>query len=95
MTLIWIFVGSVVLFGLISVGVMSSGRSLQKKFVEMGTLSGRTRGEIEAIVGSPNSISATGDGGVLLQWMATGYHIALIFNKEGVCGGVSHEFANS
>mgnify|MGYP003964036481 CR=1 FL=1 len=32
------------------------------------------------------------DTNVLLQWMATGYHIALIFEND-ICQGVSHEFA--
>ena len=95
MTFILTIVGGLVLFALISMSVTSPGRSLQRKFVELGTLSGKTRAEIEAAVGAPSSVSATADGGTLIQWMATGYHIALTFDAQGICGGVTHEFASS
>lgn len=93
MGLIWVFIGGVVLFGIISAMTTAPGRSLQGKFVGMGTLAGKSKEEIIAVVGMPNSISALPDGQVILQWMTTGYHIALIFNGE-VCAGVSHEFVN-
>jgi hypothetical protein len=32
--------------------------------------------------------------GYLLQWQATGYHIALQFDANGICVGVTHEFAS-
>ena len=73
--------------------VKAQGRALQKKFVELGTLKGRTKAEIIAAVGNPQSVSARAGGGTLLQWLATGYHIALIFDADGICQGVSHEFA--
>lgn len=92
MMMIWIFVGGAVLFALISMSATSPGRSLQRKFVALGTLSGKSRRQIEAAVGAPTSISGMPNG-VLLQWMASGYHIALIFNNEGICQGVSHEHA--
>lgn len=93
MEFIWVFIGGIVLFAIISVMTTAPGRSLQRKFVGMGTLAGKSKDEIIAVVGAPNSISALPDGKAILQWMATGYHIALIFNGE-VCEGVSHEFAN-
>lgn len=33
-----------------------------------------------------------GDGVTLLQWQATGYHIAIRF-KDDVFDGITHEFA--
>ena len=93
MEFILIFIGGIVLFAVMSAMTKAPGRSLQVKFVRMGTLAGKTKDEIIAIVGTPNSISALADGKAMLQWMATGYHIALIFNGD-ICEGVSHEFAN-
>jgi hypothetical protein len=92
MEFIWVVIGGMVLFAIISALTTAPGRSLQSKFVGMGTLAGRTKDEIIAVVGAPNSISALPNSKVVLQWMASGYHIALIFNGE-VCEGVSHEFA--
>ena len=94
MEFIWIVIGGIALYAVISAMTTAPGRSLQSKFVGMGTLVGKSKNEIISVVGSPNSISAISDGKVVLQWMATGYHIALIFNDE-ICEGVSHEFANS
>ena len=93
MEFILIFIGGIVLYAIISAMTTAPGRSLQSKFVGMGTLTGKSKNEIIAVVGSPNSISALPDGKAVLQWMATGYQIALIFNGD-ICEGVSHEFAN-
>jgi hypothetical protein len=59
----------------------------------MGQLAGKNKAQIISVAGQPSSISALPEGKTLLQWMAMGYHIALIFNGE-ICEGVSHEFAN-
>lgn len=93
MGFVWVLIGGIALFAIISAMTTAPGRSLQSKFVGMGTLSGKSKNQIIAVVGAPNSISALPDGKSLLQWMATGYHIALIFNGD-ICEGVSHEFAN-
>jgi hypothetical protein len=68
------------------------GKGLQGKFVKLGTLKGRTQSEIVASVGKPNSISAAAGGKRLVQWITPGYHIALLFDADGVCEGVTHEF---
>jgi len=78
---------------LVSTPIGASGKILQQKFIRLGTLKGRTRVEIIAAVGPPSAQSFTHDGGQLLQWMETGYHIALIFDVNGICGGVTHEAA--
>lgn len=80
------------LYAIMNALVRSPGASLQHKFQKLGTLRGRTIHSIIAEVGPPNSRSVVGDGRVVCQWMATGYHIALIFTDD-VCDGVTHEFA--
>ena len=68
------------------------GRALQEKFLALGQMPGKSKDEIIAAVGKPNSISATPEG-MLLQWQAPGYHIAIRF-KDDIFDGVMHEFAN-
>jgi len=86
-------VGGLILYVIIAALVRTPGKALQGKFVRLGTLKGRTRAEIVATVGPPSAVSGAANGGQLLQWMATGYHIALLFDAQGVCKGVSHEVA--
>jgi hypothetical protein len=70
----------------------SPGRALRKRFISLGTLKGMTRREIEKVAGPPNQVTPLPDGRTLLQWRATGYHIALVFEKNGRCFGVTHEY---
>ena len=51
-----------------------------------------TRKDIVKVVGQPNQETPLPDGRTLLQWRATGYHIALVFEKNGRCFGVTHEY---
>lgn len=67
----------------------SPAKRLNKKFIELGTLTGKSKQEIIAACGVPSSVSAVA-GKTLCQWMVPGYHIALLFNGD-VCEGVSHE----
>ena len=67
------------------------GRALRKRFIALGTLKGKTRREIEKVVGRAATETPLPDGRTLLQWRATGYHIALVFEKNGRCFGVTHE----
>ena len=67
------------------------GRALRKRFIALGTLKGKTRKEIVKAAGQPSSETVLPDGRTLLQWRATGYHIALLFEKNGRCFGVTHE----
>jgi hypothetical protein len=68
------------------------GKILQSKFAGLGTLSGRTKDEIYAVVGPPNSISYLEEGKTFCQWSATNYHIALTFDNE-ICEGVNSEMS--
>jgi hypothetical protein len=85
-------IGGLVIFGIISALVKAPGNRLQQQFVSLGQLPGKTKAEIIAAVGQPSSMSATADGKVLLQWISTGYHIALLFDGES-CLGITHEFS--
>jgi len=67
---------------------------LHKKFKSLGVLAGRAESEIIAAVGLPVSRSTMPDGSVLLQWQATGFHIALIFDINHICKGITHEFVH-
>lgn len=67
------------------------GRALRKRFVALGGLKGRTRKEIVRAVGEPAIVTPLPDARSLLQWRATGYHIALLFAKDGRCVGITHE----
>ncbi|MEM0006970.1 MAG: hypothetical protein QXR89_01710 [Candidatus Bathyarchaeia archaeon] len=77
---------------LIWVFVRAPAISLQSKFKKLGVVKGKRKEEIIAVVGPPNSISMTPNG-ELLQWISPGYHIALLFDSNGVCLGITHETA--
>jgi hypothetical protein len=70
---------------------LAPGRALRKRFVALGALKGRTRREIVKAVGEASQETPLPDGRTLLQWRATGYHIALVFATNGRCDGVTHE----
>ena len=72
--------------------VLAPGRALRARFIALGTLKGRTRTEIVRAVGSPSTETRLPDGRTLLQWRTTGYHIALVFELDGRCFGVTHEY---
>lgn len=68
-----------------------SGEVLQNEFAKLGKLQGKTYNTIVNAVGYPNSITQMQNGRYLAQWIATGYHIALLFNRFDVCMGISSE----
>jgi hypothetical protein len=93
---LWI-VGAFVIGGILAAiqqaAVTSPGRDLHAKFVALGNVVGKTRDEIVASVGEPTSISSI-PGGVLLQWQATGCHMALKFMGDK-CQGYTHQFLSN
>ena len=91
-TILVIFVGGFLLFGVLTVIAGAPGISLQRRFVGTNPLAGKTEQEIVLRCGAPSSRSVM-PGGYLLQWQATGYHIALSFDKLASASGVTHEFA--
>ena len=81
---------------IMNAAVKAPGGLLQAKFANLtkdtnGVIAGKTYDEVVAACGAPTSVSPMGDGGKLCQWMATSYHIALLFDAENVCIGISHE----
>ena len=76
--------------------VKAPGNSLQNKFLTLtknsnGVIKGKTLKEVKDACGEPSAVSSLGNGKTLYQWQATGYHIALIFNEENICEGISSE----
>lgn len=70
---------------------------LPTRLGKMGIVRGRTEAEIVSWIGPASSRSAAGGGTYLLQWQNTAaysrsWHYALIFDSNGVCGGITHEF---
>lgn len=84
-------VGGLILYLIIRALVRAPGASLNSKFVKLGTLKGKTLQEITSVCGKPNSVSTTAEGIKVRQWIATGYHIALLFDENDICLGVSSE----
>lgn len=71
----------------------SAGSDMAWKFFGLGNLTGKTATEIIASVGMPSFTSSIGEGLTLLQWEATGYAMALVFNVDGRALKVAHESA--
>lgn len=97
---ILIFAGTSLLgligYFLMSAFVKAPGKLLQQKFATLtkdteGVIAGKHLDEIIKTCGNPSSVSAMGDGTTLRQWQATGYHIALLFDENNVCLGISTE----
>ena len=90
---VWVLplIGGLILYAIISASVKAPGTALQVKFMTLGTLKGKTFNEIQNACGSPNSTSVGANGVKIYQWMATGYHIVLLFDENDICLGVSSE----
>ena len=90
---VWVLpiVGGLIWYAITKAAVKAPGNALQQKFINLGTLKGKTFSEIQNVCGSPNSTSVGANGVKIYQWMATGYHIVLLFDENDVCLGVSSE----
>jgi len=73
--------------------VTAPGRELHQRFVSLGDMRGKTADEIIAVVGNPSSISSMAAGRTLLQWQATGCHMALLFGPDGKMVKITHQYA--
>lgn len=90
----WLF-GAIIVGGAISAAFQQSnvtapGRELHARFTSLGDMTGKTKAEIVAVVGQPTSVSELPEGKELLQWQATGCHVALRFSG-GQFDGITHE----
>lgn len=91
---LWVFISPIaiiILVAIIKAFTTTPSQSLNKKFVELGVLTGKHYDDIVAVVGIPNSTSAIGEGAILCQWILPAYHIALLFDQNMVCLGVESE----
>jgi hypothetical protein len=88
---------SALIFLIISHALEAPSKKLYNTFVGLGTLKERTYQEIVKAVGSPNAISSSvdkdGNAIKVCQWIATNYHIVLLFDQSDICLGVSSEVA--
>jgi hypothetical protein len=70
-------------------------QELHEKFVNLGTLTGKSLSSIVSVVGNANSVSSTigADGEIIYiyQWIQPAYHIVLLFDENKICLGVSNE----
>lgn len=67
-----------------------SGMFLDKKFVQLGNLAGKTKREIVEVVGNPNVITQLGDDATIQEWNSPRYGISLKFIGE-TCVGIVQE----
>lgn len=91
--LLVVVVLSGLLFAMQKKSVTAPGRELFQRFVALNPIKGKTKDEIIAQVGPPTSISALAGGQSLLQWQATGCHMALVFTGD-TCEGISHQYVH-
>jgi hypothetical protein len=68
--------------------------ALQERLVTLGNMTGKTATEIIAVLGTPTSRSSIRNDQVLLQWLATGYHIAILFDAEERFVRITHQADN-
>lgn len=89
------FIGGLLLYLLTTAFVKVPGKALAAKFASLGDMSGKTYAEIKSVVGAENAVSrkALDDGTVVTvrQWIATGYHIVLLFDADDIFIGISSE----
>ena len=70
--------------------IVKNATDLGNRFDQMGTLQGRTLEEIVRVVGPAKSRGAQAFGKELHQWLLPPFHVCLIFDYNGICGGVTH-----
>ena len=95
---IWVLpvIGGLIWYLITSAAVKAPGAVLRGKFAELtkdtnGVIAGKTYQEIVEKCGPPSAVSVAGNGQTLKQWQATGYHIALLFDENDVCAGITSE----
>lgn len=96
MEVLIVLVSIMTLLGLIPLifrgSVTAPGHHLAQQFRSLGVMNGKTEDEIVAVVGPPQSRGAQAGGNYLLQWQATGYHIAILFDPDRRFLGITHEY---
>ena len=97
---IWVLpvVGGIIWWLVSNAMVKAPGQVLASKIAKVqqengGKIAGVPYSKIVAACGAPSAVSAMGDGTTLKQWQATSYHIALLFDEDDICIGVSSEIS--
>ena len=70
--------------------IVAPGRELHARFMSLGEMSGKTLDDVVSVVGPPSSSSSIAFGHTLLQWQATGCHVALLFDRNNQFVAVRH-----
>jgi len=65
-------------------------KTLQRGMIQLDDVTQHTYNEIVATLGPPNSLTAIGET-KLAQWISTGYHVAMSFDKDDKCLGIDSE----
>lgn len=94
----------VALIPIVSIICACMPNSLNKKFVSLGTLPGKSYAEISRVVGNENAkritTNANGETVIIRTWTGTSpantihmsaYSITLLFNAQDICIGISSE----
>ncbi|WP_288127888.1 hypothetical protein [Thiomonas sp.] len=95
MAFLLVFLAIIVLGAIASAGrrdIYAEGRRLYRAFRALGNMKGKPFTEIQEAVGNPTSISNMAAGTRLRQWQATGFHIAILFDKLDHVDRVTHQF---
>jgi hypothetical protein len=90
--LILLGVGVLIGWWIISGKPAADARALQAKFHQLGTVAGKTRAEIEKVVGPAKSWVAIGDGRFTYSWNTQKYYVTLVF-KGDICEGIQNEIS--
>lgn len=86
-------IGALAIAGIFYGFSWASKNTLPMRLRRINPVQGKTKSEIIAAIGNPNGITAQEGGKTLLQWMIPGYHVALLFDANDICEGVTHEFS--
>lgn len=70
------------------------GRDLAVKFQSLGDMTGKTFDQIVSVVGLPNARAGMAHNQMLYQWLATGYHIAILFDANHRVLKITSEYIN-
>lgn len=79
-------------YAMIHAAATSPGKNLANKFAALGDVPGLALADVISSVGQPVSVSSMPGGNKLVQWTATGYHVAMSFDSDNICLGIDHEY---
>ena len=90
-------IGGLVFFFFFIRAMKMPSDTLQKKFISLGNIIGKTYQEIAAVVGLANaespSVTADGEPATVRQWFRTDYNVSLVFDQNNICVGKSQDIS--